>query len=105
MGGRGGNIGGGMNDYDGPYNTYGLSASFLEGLGIVGPLHNKVFVANVSILFFINDHFNYISYKSEYSIEICFNLIFRILMKLFKRGVQSKKTKLVLKMHVHIHND
>lgn len=31
------------------YNLYGLSASFLESLGISGPLHNKVFVANVSI--------------------------------------------------------
>uniref|UniRef100_A0A1L8DHC4 Putative rna-binding protein hnrnp-m n=1 Tax=Nyssomyia neivai TaxID=330878 RepID=A0A1L8DHC4_9DIPT len=35
------------NDYDGPYNTYGLSTSFLEGLGIFGPLHTKVFVANL----------------------------------------------------------
>lgn len=32
------------------YNYYGLSASFLESLGITGPLHNKVFVANVSIV-------------------------------------------------------
>lgn len=32
------------------YNTYGLSVKFLEGLGIThGPLHTKVFVANVSI--------------------------------------------------------
>ncbi len=32
------------------FNTYGLSVKFLEGLGITqGPLHNKVFVANVSI--------------------------------------------------------
>lgn len=29
------------------YNLYGLSASFLESLGISGPLHNKVFVANL----------------------------------------------------------
>ncbi|XP_013106291.1 myelin expression factor 2 isoform X2 [Stomoxys calcitrans] len=29
------------------YNYYGLSASFLENLGITGPLHNKVFVANL----------------------------------------------------------
>lgn len=29
------------------YNLYGLSASFLENLGINGPLHNKVFVANL----------------------------------------------------------
>ncbi|XP_037946992.1 myelin expression factor 2 [Teleopsis dalmanni] len=29
------------------YNLYGLSASFLESLGINGPLHNKVFVANL----------------------------------------------------------
>lgn len=50
--GGGGNNGGGINDYDsGNYNTYGLSASFLEGLGIQGPLHTKVFVANVSIVF------------------------------------------------------
>jgi len=40
------------NDYNNSsnYNLYGLSASFLESLGISGPLHNKVFVANVSIL-------------------------------------------------------
>jgi hypothetical protein len=32
------------------FNTYGLSVKFLEGLGIThGPLHTKVFVANVSI--------------------------------------------------------
>jgi len=44
---------GGMNnDYEVPYNTYGLSTSFLEGLGIQGPLHTKVFVANVSIIFY-----------------------------------------------------
>lgn len=36
------------------YNLYGLSASFLESLGISGPLHNKVFVANVSIKFLSN---------------------------------------------------
>lgn len=35
------------------YNLYGLSASFLESLGISGPLHNKVFVANVSICIII----------------------------------------------------
>jgi hypothetical protein len=29
-------------------NTYGLSAPFLESLGIDGPLHTRVFVANVS---------------------------------------------------------
>ncbi|XP_070490892.1 myelin expression factor 2 [Chironomus tepperi] len=30
------------------FNTYGLSVKFLEGLGITqGPLHNKVFVANL----------------------------------------------------------
>lgn len=53
MGGGGNNNGGGINDYDsGNYNTYGLSSSFLEGLGIQGPLHTKVFVANVSIVFF-----------------------------------------------------
>lgn len=34
------------------FNTYGLSVKFLEGLGITqGPLHNKVFVANVSNFF------------------------------------------------------
>lgn len=41
--------GGGGGDFDGPYNTYGLSKSFLEGLGIQGPLYNKIFIANVSI--------------------------------------------------------
>ncbi|XP_067647754.1 myelin expression factor 2 [Eurosta solidaginis] len=37
------------NDFNNPssYNLYGLSASFLESLGINGPLHNKVFVANL----------------------------------------------------------
>ncbi|CRK96705.1 CLUMA_CG009891, isoform A [Clunio marinus] len=29
------------------FNTYGLSVKFLEGLGITGPLHTKVFVANL----------------------------------------------------------
>ena len=29
-------------------NTYGLNVSFLESLGIDGPLVNRVFVANVS---------------------------------------------------------
>lgn len=29
-------------------NTYGLSTQFLESLGIDGPLHTRVFVANVS---------------------------------------------------------
>ena len=29
-------------------NTYGLSPQFLESLGIDGPLHTRVFVANVS---------------------------------------------------------
>lgn len=56
MGGMGGSVGGGgmmgPNDFDMPYNTYGLSTSFLESLGINGPLHNKVFVANVSICIF-----------------------------------------------------
>lgn len=39
------------NNFDQPqdYNTYGLSPSFLASLNIVGPLHTKVFVANVSI--------------------------------------------------------
>lgn len=53
-----GNIGGGgggpMGDFDSPYNTYGLSTSFLEGLGIQGPLYNKIFIANVSILLFLS---------------------------------------------------
>lgn len=40
------------NDYNdsSSYNTYGLSASFLDSLGIQGPLHTKIFVANVSIV-------------------------------------------------------
>lgn len=45
----GGGGGGPMGDFDSPYNTYGLSTSFLEGLGIQGPLYNKIFIANVSI--------------------------------------------------------
>lgn len=65
-GGGGGNNGGGGNggnfnnfndlgdlnnefNNDQSFNTYGLSASFLDSLGIQGPLHTKVFVANVSI--------------------------------------------------------
>lgn len=58
--GGGGGIGGGdnsgFNNYNdnyndsSSYNTYGLSASFLNSLGIQGPLHTKVFVANVSII-------------------------------------------------------
>lgn len=47
-----GNVGGG--NYNMPrenFNTYGLSTSFLANLGIEGPLHTKIFVANVSTLF------------------------------------------------------
>lgn len=44
-GGGGSGVGGSLDNY----NTYGLSVKFLEGLGINGPLHTKVFVANVSI--------------------------------------------------------
>ena len=51
--------GGGILDRLGPHpsamssssmygNTYGLSPQFLESLGIDGPLHTRVFVANVS---------------------------------------------------------
>lgn len=50
LSGRNHNVGNMMmsNDYNNPsYNSYGLSASFLENLGISGPLHNKVFVANL----------------------------------------------------------
>lgn len=53
--GIGGGDNGGFNNYNdnyndsSSYNTYGLSASFLNSLGIQGPLHTKVFVANVSI--------------------------------------------------------
>lgn len=39
-----------MNNNDPHFNTYGLSTKFLEGLGIQGPLHTKVFVANVSMI-------------------------------------------------------
>lgn len=43
--GGNGDIGGSLENY----NTYGLSVKFLEGLGITsGPLHTKIFVANVS---------------------------------------------------------
>lgn len=34
------------------YNTYGLSPQFLDALGIIGPLSNRVFVANVSLILF-----------------------------------------------------
>ena len=33
-----------------PFNTYGLNPEFLKSLGINGPLNNKVFISNVSIL-------------------------------------------------------
>jgi hypothetical protein len=47
---HGGNNGGGGSSNLENFNTYGLSVKFLEGLGITqGPLHTKVFVANVSI--------------------------------------------------------
>ncbi|KAG4065848.1 hypothetical protein HA402_012526 [Bradysia odoriphaga] len=52
-GGIGGGDNGGFNNYNdnyndsSSYNTYGLSASFLNSLGIQGPLHTKVFVANL----------------------------------------------------------
>lgn len=47
-------LGGGGGGYDGrSFETYGLSVKFLEGLGIQGPLHTKVFVANVSICLFV----------------------------------------------------
>lgn len=49
------NIGGGnlsMRNDEGKWgNTYGLSPHFLESLNIDAPLCNKVFVANVSIIF------------------------------------------------------
>lgn len=35
--------GGGFNP---DFNTYGLSIKFLEGLGIQGPLHTRIFIAN-----------------------------------------------------------
>lgn len=43
----------GMSNFDQQeqYNTYGLSPSFLASLRIQGPLHNKIFVANVSMKF------------------------------------------------------
>lgn len=43
-GGRHSGGGGGMG---GGFNTYGLSPQFLDSLGIVGPLSNRVFVANL----------------------------------------------------------
>ncbi|EDS37206.1 myelin expression factor 2 [Culex quinquefasciatus] len=36
--------GGGFNP---DFNTYGLSIKFLEGLGIQGPLHTRIFIANL----------------------------------------------------------
>lgn len=36
--------GGGFNP---EFNTYGLSIKFLEGLGIQGPLHTRIFIANL----------------------------------------------------------
>jgi len=46
--GGGGGGGGGAGGSEGFNNTYGLSARFLESLGIDGPLHTRVFVANLS---------------------------------------------------------
>lgn len=54
----------GLNSYDQQdtsYNTYGLSPSFLASLRIQGPLHNKVFVANVSIIH--KQHMLYIPFQ------------------------------------------
>lgn len=52
MGGSGKNNGpGNYNSFDQQdFNTYGLSPSFLASLSIIGPLHTKVFIANVSII-------------------------------------------------------
>lgn len=46
-----GNSGSSYNSFDQQqdFNTYGLSPSFLASLNIIGPLHTKVFVANVSM--------------------------------------------------------
>lgn len=60
-GGGGGGGGGGRRDRDDDrisgrddgggfnpdFNTYGLSIKFLEGLGIQGPLHTRIFIANL----------------------------------------------------------
>ena len=41
-------MGGGV----GSGNTYGLSPQFLESLGIDGPLHTRLFVANLRLVIF-----------------------------------------------------
>ena len=41
-------MGGGV----GSGNTYGLSPQFLESLGIDGPLHTRLFVANLRFVIF-----------------------------------------------------
>lgn len=68
----------GNNDYNNQtssnYNYYGLSASFLESLGITGPLHNKVFVANVSIVFKIVYQLR--KTKKNQSTQIKFHILF-----------------------------
>ncbi|XP_031635659.1 heterogeneous nuclear ribonucleoprotein M [Contarinia nasturtii] len=48
-GGKGNSGSGSYNNFDQQqdYNTYGLSPSFLASLNIIGPLHTKVFVANL----------------------------------------------------------
>lgn len=48
--------GGGFNP---DFNTYGLSIKFLEGLGIQGPLHTRIFIANVSISNLANAEFRF----------------------------------------------
>lgn len=62
----------GLNNYDQQdtsYNTYGLSPSFLASLRIQGPLHNKVFVANVSIIRkMLNNQFNIQPTKKQKSL-------------------------------------
>ncbi len=61
-------------------NTYGLSTQFLESLGIDGPLHTRVFVANVSL--FINrsmDSESIVSYVTSVlktSCSHCIKLVF-----------------------------
>lgn len=68
-------------------NTYGLSPQFLESLGIHGPLINKIFVANVSILL----NFRYFNFK-----QFIHFLVFYPLQLDYK--VDEKKLREVFKL-------
>ena len=75
MGGGGGG-GGYGNKADG--NTYGLSPQFLQSLGIDGPLHTRLFVANLSYD------------VDERKLRECFRLAGRVVMVELNRDKEGK---------------